>query len=225
MIVYRQDKFRPLGWEPTDWSDLWRSELKQRLSLIDQPREIIGLTLKSLGASYNTPDLDKIPQLRSQLKQLQQQVKFYSSTHYLQPLILGDTWVAVGWSSDILSILSNQPNLKAAIPSSGTSLWADLWVKPAAANPDDSSIADRWIDFCWQSSSASLISVFSRGISPVILTQPSEKLLKESPNNPLLGMKPEILGKSEFILPLTEESQNKYLDLWKEIRQASPDIR
>ncbi|MEL7245962.1 MAG: extracellular solute-binding protein, partial [Cyanobacteria bacterium J06573_2] len=54
VIIYRQDKFKKLGWEPQDWSDLWREELKGRISLLNQSREVIGLTLKKLGKSYNT---------------------------------------------------------------------------------------------------------------------------------------------------------------------------
>lgn len=218
MIAYRQDKIKSMGGEPEDWSDLWRPELKNRISLIDQPREIIGLTLKKLGYSYNTTDLAAIPQLSSQLNDLQQQVKFYSSEHYLQPLLLGDTWLAVGWSSDILSLLSTNPSIKAVVPQSGTSLWADLWVKPAMSSRDDLSLIEQWIDFCWLPQAASLISLFTKGISPVLLTQHNDKLPKEIKQNPLLFVKPEILERSEFILPLSAKNQQTYLDLWKLMR-------
>lgn len=65
-----------------------------------------------------------------ELKTLNQQVKFYDSRNYLQPLILGDTWLAVGWSTDIIPLIERYHNIKAVIPLSGTSLWADIWVKP-----------------------------------------------------------------------------------------------
>lgn len=221
MIAYDQDKFKSLGWEPKDWSDLWRPELKNRISLIDQPREIIGLTLKKLGYSYNTPNLTNLSQLTSELKDLQQQVKFYSSDYYLQPLILGDAWLAVGWSNEILSILPTNRNLKAVIPQSGTSLWADLWVKPSKVNHDDPSLIEQWIDFCWLPQSADLISLFTKGLSPVLLTQPSDQLPKDLRQNSLLLLNQDILEKSEFILPLSAKNQQIYLDLWKQMRQSS----
>lgn len=68
MIAFRKDKFRDLGWQPQDWSDLWRSELKGHISLPDQPREVIGLTLKKLGQSYNLEDLDTISELPKPLR-------------------------------------------------------------------------------------------------------------------------------------------------------------
>lgn len=46
MIAYREDKLQNLGWQPQDWEDLWKPEIKHRFSLLNQPREVIGLVLK-----------------------------------------------------------------------------------------------------------------------------------------------------------------------------------
>ena len=128
VIAYRQDLFKAKGLQPpTDWSDLWRSDLRGHISLLDQPREVIGLTLKKLGRSYNTAPLQTVPQLKAELTALQQQVKLYSSDAYLQPLLLGDTWLAVGWSTDILPLAQRDQTIAAVVPKSGTALWADLW--------------------------------------------------------------------------------------------------
>ncbi|PSB62767.1 polyamine ABC transporter substrate-binding protein, partial [filamentous cyanobacterium CCP1] len=97
MIAYRRDRLEENGIpEPTDWQDLWQPALQRRISLPDSPRSVIGLTLKHLGRSANTEDLTTLPNLLTELEALHQQTKFYSSEAYLQPLILGDTWMAVG---------------------------------------------------------------------------------------------------------------------------------
>jgi len=68
VIAYRKDLFKQRGLQPpTDWSDLWQPGLKHRFSLPDQAREVIGLTLKKLGKSYNTTDLSGVPQLEAEL--------------------------------------------------------------------------------------------------------------------------------------------------------------
>ncbi|MGK7871878.1 MAG: extracellular solute-binding protein [Xenococcaceae cyanobacterium] len=230
LIAYRRDKFKTLGWTPTDWSDLWREELRDRISLLDQPREVIGLTLKKLGYSYNTPDLTKVPNLKSELLALQQQVKFYSSDNYLQPLILGDTWLAVGWSTDILAVRSRYPIIDAVIPQSGTSLWADLWVQPTQPASESTnspslegknnlSLINQWIDFCWQPQSASEISLFTAAASPVILSMKKDDLPKDLRENPLLAPPPQILENSDFLSPLPPETLKQYQSLWKEIRR------
>ncbi|MEC4894192.1 MAG: extracellular solute-binding protein [Oscillatoria sp. PMC 1051.18] len=221
MLAYRQDKLKSIGFVPQDWSDLWREELRDRISLLNQPREVIGLTLKKLGYSYNTLNLARIPNLKSELLTLHQQVKLYSSENYLQPLVLGDTWLAVGWSADILALQARYPSIVAVIPRSGTSLWADLWVQPKkspAEVSDFENLSYQWINFCWQLKAAIQISLFTRAASPYIISSQREDLPKDILENPLLLPAEEILTQSEFIYPLPEASQQQYLDLWKEIR-------
>lgn len=41
---------------------------------------------------------------------------------------MGDVWVAVGWSSDVLPVVKRMSNVAVIVPKSGASLWADLWV-------------------------------------------------------------------------------------------------
>ncbi len=234
-IAYRVDKLQKLGWQPNDWSDLWRPELRDRLSLLDQPREVIGLVLKKLGHSYNTEDLSKIPQLKPELQSLHALVKLYSSDSYLQPLILGDTWVAVGWSTDILPMLQRYSNLAAVIPASGTALWADLWVRPAAKkqtnkqtnsannsanNSKSNHLWSQWIDFCWEPSIMQQISLRTRAASPMLNHERAD-LPKELQKNPLLLPEADILEKSEFIQVLSPETAQQYQDLWVEIRRST----
>jgi putative spermidine/putrescine transport system substrate-binding protein len=224
VIAYRRDKFKDLGWQPTDWSDLWRPELRDRISLLDQPREVIGLTLKKLGYSYNTEDLATVPQLQAELDRLHASVKLYSSDTYLQPLILGDTWVAVGWSTDILPLLSRYSNLAAVIPASGTALWADLWVRPTAKNTGNHSQSDewlsKWIDFCWQSAIAPQLSLRTKASSPILTNLNPKDLPKALQKNPVLLPDPDLVQKSEFIQPLPPEVAQQYQDLWIQMRRS-----
>jgi putative spermidine/putrescine transport system substrate-binding protein len=224
VILYREDKFKRLGWEPTDWKDLWKPELKGKISLLDNYREIIGLTLKYLGRSYNTDNLEPLTNLKQKLEQLHQQVKFYSSNAYLQPLILEDTWLAVGWSTDYLEMKrkgGSDRSIKAIVPSSGTALSADLWVrpKPTATNPDRQMLA-KWIDFCWENESATKVSLFTAGASPIFLKPSSVQIPENIQTNPLLVPPKSALSQSEFITPLAEDVDKQYQKLWQEIRKG-----
>lgn len=223
VIAYRKDK---LDWTPTDWSDLWREELRDHISLLDSEREVIGLTLKKLGYSYNTTNLNQVPNLETELRQLHQQVKLYSSDKYLQPLVLGDTWVAVGWSTDILTLMKRYSNIAIAVPTSGTSLWADLWVQPRLTtnmtNQEEiSSLFNNWIDFCWQSKAVKQILLFTDGISPLLTKLDKtlkENLLQNVAKNSVIQSSIATFPKSEFIAPLSPESTTEYLNLWQTIR-------
>lgn len=211
VIGYRKDKFRDLGWIPTDWQDLWKSELRDRFSLLAQPREVIGLTLKRLGYTYNQPNLNAVAELRSALQSLDQQVKFYSSTDYLQPLILGDTWLAVGWSTDLLPVAQQEPDIGIIVPKSGTALWADCWVLPKQDSTDVAFI-NQWIDFWWQADVAEALSSFSDALSPVL-----NKVQQNSATQKLFLDSPSWLENSDFLEPLSPQSSQQYQDLWNSI--------
>jgi putative spermidine/putrescine transport system substrate-binding protein len=224
VIAYREDKLQDLGWTPQDWSDLWREDIKTRISLLDSSREVIGLTLKKLGHSYNQTNLAAIPNLETELLALHQQAKLYSSDRYLEPLVLGDTWVAVTWSGDILPLMKRYSTLKFIIPRSGTALWSDLWVKPTVkdneTNDDIQALMAQWISLCWQPKAAQQISLFTHGTSPVLIGQNKQKLPQDLQDNPFLTSNTLITDKSEFILPLDKQTEAEYLALWKKIRNS-----
>lgn len=54
----------------------------------------------------------------------------FDDNDYLKAMGAGDVWVAVGWSSDIIPYSKRASNISVFAPASGTSLWADLWVRP-----------------------------------------------------------------------------------------------
>ena len=227
VIAYKKDKLNELGLTITDWQDLWNSQLRDRISLLDSPRETIGLTLKKLGYSYNTDNLASIPELETELLALNRQAKLYSSDRYLEPLIIGDTWVAVGWSTDILPVIERYPEIEFVIPQSGTSLWADLWVKPRLdsvvnqENKNIARIAEKWINFCWELKAAKQISLFTEGVSPILLSIKSAELPKDLQSNAFLNSEVLKSDRSEFLLPQTAQTKQQYRNLWLKIRQVN----
>jgi putative spermidine/putrescine transport system substrate-binding protein len=232
VIAYNKDLFKTKGWAPPkDWADLWRPELRGRISLLDQPREVIGLTLKKLGESYNTTDLSQVSDLKKALLALHQQAKLYSSNRYLEPLLLGDTDVAVGWSTDVLPLRTSYSQIKVIVPPSGTALWVDLWVQPAAGTGTNfgemgerQALMKQWINFCWQAKQAHEISLFSNATSPIITGVNRAELPEDLRNNRLLLPEESILEQSEFLKPLPQSVLAEYLALWKEMRLSKVEL-
>ena len=216
VIVYNQEKFEKLGWKPRDWSDLWRSELENRISLLNHPREVIGLVLKKLGKSYNTENIHQISSLESELQALNKQVKFYDSKNYLEPLIIGDTWLAVGWSNDIIPMISRYQKFTAVVPQSGTAIWADLWVSPTGVSND--TLAYQWLDFCLQPNTSGQIALLTKSNSPIDNNIAIRDIQKPLQN--LLLNNSEIFAKSEFLLPLRPEVTKEYEDLFMKMKKS-----
>jgi putative spermidine/putrescine transport system substrate-binding protein len=236
-IAYRADRRDELGRAPADWDDLWNPAIQGRLTLPDSARSVIGLTLKKLERSINTDDLNDVPQLRAELDALHGQVRLYSSDAYLQPLLLADTWVAVGWLSDLLPLVRRDPRVAVVIPPAGTLLSADMWVMPTAtpastqaAEPLENSVdlVQAWIEYCWNLAIATRFSLLGDAPSPVILgaasqaNGPANAALPDSVrNNPLLVPPADTLERSEFLLPLSAPSTEQYQAHWRQMRLPS----
>jgi putative spermidine/putrescine transport system substrate-binding protein len=217
VLLYRQDKFRQVGLAPpTDWSDLWRPELKGQISLLNQSQEIIGLTLKQLGHSYNK-DPQTVPELPTKLRQLHQQVALYNSDDYLSPLLTGDTWLAMAWSHDVADLMGKYSYLGLAVPQSGTSLWADLWVQPQSAQSvAKNPTIEQWIDFCLQPDIARKISLFTNALSPLTINQTTQQLTPEMSAHS--GLNATVFAKGEFLQALNASQEKAYQSLWQSAR-------
>ncbi|KAL3683745.1 hypothetical protein R1sor_001767 [Riccia sorocarpa] len=189
MIAYNKKKLKQHGIPPIeDWEDLWRPELAGKISMISSPRDVIGATLKSLGASYNVRDFETdVPGGREAVKdkftKLQRQVRLFDSVQYLKTLGAGEVWVAVGWSGDVIPFGKRTSNISVVTPRSGTSLWADLWAIPATPERSTkvggrirgpSPLVPQWLDFCLQFARAnSFKDDVIVGASPLALAESS----------------------------------------------------
>jgi len=230
-IAYRKDELADNP--PTDWDALWRPELARRISLLDRGRAVLGLVLKHLGYSVNSEEVGAIAALPEALASLHQQVRIYSSDAYLEPLILGDTWLAVGWSTDILPLLKRNPRLGAVVPRSGTILTAELWVLPARSAPTPEpaipveDLIREWIQFYWQPEVATRLTLLGHAASPIVVgglkgagNDTAIDLPPSLQNNPLILPELAILDESEFLQPLSKSTAETYRRLWREMRQT-----
>ncbi|XP_022756433.1 uncharacterized protein LOC111304174 [Durio zibethinus] len=229
VIAYKKTKFQKHKLAPIkDWADLWRPELAGRISMVNSPREVVGAVLKYMGASYNTTDIDlQVAGGRNAVQQnlllLARQVLLFDSVHYLKAFSVGDVWVAVGWSSDVLPVAKRMSNVAVIVPKSGASLWADLWVIPAASRLETNRIGGRvrgpsplihqWVEFCLQTART---LPFKQGViggaspsalesTPVKMPEEFTKGKPKLETNLIAGVPPpEILERCEFLEPLSD---------------------
>ncbi|KAF8670249.1 hypothetical protein HU200_050781 [Digitaria exilis] len=246
VIAYKKNKFKRHNLKPIqDWEDLWRPELAGKISMVDSPREVIGAVLKHLGSSYNTLDMEadvsggREAVLKS-FTQLQKQVQLFDSMNYLKSFSVGDVWVAVGWSSDVVPAAKRMSNVAVVVPKSGSSLWADLWAIPCATRFQTDRIGGRtrgpsplihqWFDFCLQSArSLPFCQDVIPGASPLYLENPAPEVPEDKKRKPKLETNlvrgvppPEILEKCEFLEPLSGKALEDYQ--WLVSRMQRPRL-
>ncbi|KAJ0237008.1 hypothetical protein HA466_0252830 [Hirschfeldia incana] len=247
VIAYKKSKFQQYKMAPIqDWEDLWRPELAGRISMVNSPREVVGAVLKSMGASYNTTDMDSQVTggrvaVEKNLASLMKQIRLFDSTNYLKAFNVGDVWVTVGWSSDVIPVAKRMSNVTVIVPKSGATLWADLWAIPAISDSGKeaealggrvrgpSPVIHQWIEFCLQPARS---LPFTREVIPGASPSAIEggplvrepEVIKKSraklDTNLVSGVPPpEILSKCEFLEPLPEATLMEYRLLIDTVRK------
>ncbi|KAL3819967.1 hypothetical protein ACJIZ3_005872 [Penstemon smallii] len=249
VIAYNKREFQKLKLPPVeDWSDLWRPELAGKISMVDSPREIVGLVLKYMEASYNTTNIDSQvvggkQAVLQQLELLVQQVRLFDSQqYYLKALGTKDVWVAVGWSSDVLPAAKLMSNVAVIVPKSGASLWADFWAIPTTSRLVSNEIGGRvrgpsplvhqWVDFCLQPERAlPFTEEVIAGASPISFEVPVKESQEQRTNRPkvdtnLVANVPpaEIMSKCEFLEPLSEDALSDYQWLLSNVQKPNYSI-
>eukprot|EP00850_Spirogloea_muscicola_P016639 SM000136S00185 [mRNA] locus=s136:236230:239644:- [translate_table: standard] len=204
VVAYRKDLLTSKGMLPIqDWKDLFRPELAGRVSMVNAPREVVGVALKSLDQAYNVHDLEEVPggmqAVVDRLTALRRQVRVFDNVHYLKALSAGDVYAAVGWSTDVIPFAKRAGNVTVVVPASGASLFADLWAVPATNKFTSDKVGGRirgpsplisqWIEFCLQPARAlNFKEEVYVGASPLLLTWPQAGSTQTSPADASAGM-------------------------------------
>lgn len=115
------------------YKDLWRPELKNSLTLLDDERVIIGMTLKMLGYPFNETSPIALQKAKEELKKLQPNIKSYDSDSPKTSLINGEAKAIFAWGAEGSLASRENPNIKYVIPEEGLFLQQDNFVIPKAA--------------------------------------------------------------------------------------------
>ncbi|MFQ4137192.1 extracellular solute-binding protein [Nodosilinea sp. PGN35] len=217
VLLYDSTRLPRSAAQLTTWADLLRPELARRVVLPDHPRLVLGLAQKALGAAANGADPAAVAGLADFLDRLQRQVRVYDSSRYLETLIVGDATAVVAWADDVLPMLRQYRQLAVAVPPEGTVLSAQLWVRPEAS-PAPSPAAMDWLNFCLGADFATQLAIFGQTLSPLLWGESPQQWPEPLRSPPQIGLDRAIAARSEFLLPLTAEAENRYGQLWQTLR-------
>lgn len=145
-----------IGEEPTDWSYLWEHKDKLRITLVNDPREVMGMALHISGGSYNSTEPEKIEQAFMKLRELMPAIANFTTDAWRDPLASGDLMMCMAFSGDAISLARQDPNIRYFLPNSGTSIWTDTVAIPRGASNIEGAHA--WINYVMQPEIAAKIS-------------------------------------------------------------------
>ncbi len=208
------------GGAVTRWSDLWDPRYTGKVAIWrGQPREVLALTLKSLGFSANSEKPDEVEAALQRLQALKKGLHFiedYSMDSAAAALASGQVTIAMGYSGDLAASRAESLPVEFVLPGEGAVLWGDTFIVPA--NSQNKPLAESFINYLLrpevsaqivnQKGYASANAADHPFIEPSILNDPS---IYPGEND---------LKKAEIILPLSAAGQALYDDAWQRFMDA-----
>ena len=127
------------------WDILWNEKYKGEIVMLNSQRDTIAVSLKRLGYSMNTRNIDELEKAKEDLIKQKPLVLAYMGDEVKDAMVSGEAALAVVWSGDAVAMIRDNPDLAYSIPKEGTNLWFDAMVVPKNAKNKEG--AELFINF------------------------------------------------------------------------------
>lgn len=131
--------------EVTSWSILWDEDYAGQILMQDSVRDTFGITLKYLGYSLNSTDLDELTEAQNLLIEQKPIVQAYVVDQVRDKMISGEAAIGVIYSGEALYTQEENSDLEYVIPDEGSNIWIDAWVIPKTSQNKEN--AEAFINF------------------------------------------------------------------------------
>lgn len=170
-IGFNSSAIKKADW-PVDSSIFWNPKYAHRMTLLDDARETIGMSVKKRGGSFNTTDENQISAASKDLIVQKPLTMCYTSDQVIVQLASGDSWISLVYSGDAYQAQRENPDVKYVIPENGASIWMDSLCIPVGAPHVEN--AYKWINFMLEPRVAAMTASYTRYATP---NAPAFKLL------------------------------------------------
>lgn len=206
-----------LGSKVTDFKPTWgmldRTDLKGRMTMLNDHREVIGSALKYLGYSLNTLDDQQLAEAKAVVLRWKKNLAKFENEQYKTGLASGEFLLVHGYSGDLMLVQAENEDIQIAVPEEGSQINFDDMVIPVGASQPE--LAHKMINFILEPQSAAELTEFIYFLCPNL---PSYELLAEETRaDPILFPPAAVIAKLETLADLGENNV-KYTKLWDEIK-------
>ncbi|MDK9706018.1 MAG: spermidine/putrescine ABC transporter substrate-binding protein [Desulforhopalus sp.] len=194
------------------WADLWHLQPPSKIGLRVQPREILGMTLTSLGFPFASENPRELAAALQRLLQLKPSVVMLDieAAEAAAKLLRGEIAVLHGYAGDYWAAHRENPAVTFVLPREGTALWGESYAIPARSLQKQS--AELFINYLLRP------EVTAQIINEKKYAQPNDSALPlvhpEIRNNPVVFPGNKELGHGSIVLPLSPEGKKLYADIW-----------
>ncbi|MCE4050664.1 MULTISPECIES: ABC transporter substrate-binding protein [Bacillaceae] len=211
-IVYNPEMLG--GKKITSWNDLWDSDLKNQIMLIDGAREIMGMSLNSLNYSLNDKDHKHLREAKEKLDTLTPNVKAIVGDEIRMLIENEEAAIGVLWSGMAAEIMWENEEVEYVVPQEGSNLWFDNMVIPKTAKNIDG--AHQFINFMLDAKNAAQNTEYVGYSTPNKAAM--QYLPEEITSDKRFYLDEEMTSKLEVYENLGQRSLAEYNDLFLEFK-------
>lgn len=164
-----------------------REDLKGRITLLDDMREVLGAALLSLGFRLNSTNPDELAKARDVVVRWKKNIAKFDNEQYKSGIASGEFHLVQGYAGDLLQVADENGDIVVKIPKEGTAFSCDdLCIPKDAAKVD---LAHRFIDFL---------------TTPEVAAQNMQYIAYRAPNKTAYPMLSEDFRGNEALFPSDE---------------------
>lgn len=112
------------------WNLFNRADLKGRMTLLDDMREVLGAALKTLGYSVNTTNPEELQKAKELVLKWREKIVKFDAEAFAKGFAAGEFWVVHGYAENVFLELdsSMRENVEFFIPKEGSAMYMDNMV-------------------------------------------------------------------------------------------------
>jgi spermidine/putrescine transport system substrate-binding protein len=145
---------------PDQWEAFWDKRFANRMTLLDDARETIGMSLKKSGKSYNSVNFDDIKAATQELITQKALIMCYTSDQVIVQLTAEDSMLAMAYSGDAYQAARQNKKVQYRIPKGGASVWVDSFCIPNGAPHVEN--AYKWLNYMLEPAVSAKNAQFTR---------------------------------------------------------------
>ncbi|MFD0168986.1 PotD/PotF family extracellular solute-binding protein [Streptomyces decoyicus] len=218
-IAYNRKK---LGREIKHTSDLWKDDLRGRVTLLSGLDESFALLMQGDGVDITRWTADDFHRMTDRIRGLVSKghIRRFTGNDYIKDLDSGDVLAAQAYSGDVIQLQADNPDIEFVVPQEGAELWAESLLIPNLAEHKRS--AERLIDYYYRPEVAAELAAWVNYVCPVpaareVLASSKDKERAALAEDPLIFPDDAMRKRLAIARDITSKERTEFAKEWNAI--------
>lgn len=193
------------------YGDLWNPALADNVAITANYRVINGITLKTMGESMNTEDLDKIQAAGDKLLELAPNIRVINDSNTQDFLISGEVAAAFLYTSQVYAAMTARADLELVYPEEGLGFGIIASFIPSQAPNADAAYA--FIDYINRPENAAACFEY---LGYYCTNKAAEEYISEEMKE--LLVLPSHVTEGEIVQNVSQEAEDLHAEIWNQFK-------